>query len=82
MKSLSPVLASLANAFKIPLRPVQPASRLVGRNCNEALKTSAQFAARPFTSTSAMAKKAGGKQKTDTRVSKLSWIFFFDPLGS
>lgn len=88
MKSLSPVLASLANAFKIPLRPaaaaaVQPASKLIGRTCNEAagaLKTSGQVAARPFSSTSAMAKKGG--QKTDSRVSKLSLILFFFFLSS
>jgi hypothetical protein len=74
MKSLSPVLASLANAFRIPLRPT---SRLVGR---DALKVSSQVTAaatpaagvRPFSSTGTLAKRGGGRGKPDMRVSKLS----------
>lgn len=77
MKSLSPVLASLANAFKIPLRPLQSASR----PCSEALKVSSQFAARPFSSTTAFAAKKGGRPKNDSRVSKCHLVFFpFRPL--
>ncbi|KAK2767845.1 hypothetical protein FQN54_004006 [Arachnomyces sp. PD_36] len=78
MKSLSPVLASLANAFKIPLRPLQPASRLVGRHCNDALKVSSQLASRPFSSTSALAKR-GGRQKSDTRITLIRY-FLYHPL--
>ncbi|KAF7589878.1 hypothetical protein BBP40_003590, partial [Aspergillus hancockii] len=74
---LSPVLASLANVFKIPIS--QTSTRpSVTRACNDALLktyppgpiTSAiqAPAARPFSTTNALLKRKGGGPRGDRRV--------------
>ena len=79
MRPLSPVLASLANVFRIPISQT-PSRPAIGRICNDALVnkpvTSAVqgMAARSFSTTNALLKRSKGPGP-DKRVSMYT-IFF------
>ncbi|BDD56869.1 hypothetical protein MPDQ_003564 [Monascus purpureus] len=75
MRPLSPILASLANAFKIPVSsPSRPAIRLSNNVANEVTGRARQFSS----TTPVLAKKRGGKGG-DRRI-KLIRYFLYHPL--
>ncbi|RAL15556.1 mitochondrial 54S ribosomal protein mL40 [Aspergillus homomorphus CBS 101889] len=87
--TLSPILASLANVFRIPLsqtasRPAATAalSRFNGSS-NESSKKSTTAAAmsstRQFSTTSALSKRKGGYQRPDRRITMIRY-FLHHPL--
>lgn len=83
MRSLSPVLASLANVFKIPLSQA-PARPAISRLSNGFLirkptapvqptaSATAAIEARPFSTTSALLKRNKNAPRGDKRISKYS----------
>ncbi|KAF9889109.1 hypothetical protein FE257_007598 [Aspergillus nanangensis] len=86
MRPLSPVLASLANVFRIPISQT-PARPMINRICNETVKspttgpvTSAiQQSARPFSTTNALLKRKGGGPRGDRRITLIRY-FLWHPL--
>ncbi|KMU84984.1 hypothetical protein CIHG_02767 [Coccidioides immitis H538.4] len=79
-QQISPILASLANVFRIPLRPsVQP---LVNHTCREALaqdcyRSKVLQSSRSFTSSAPLEKK--GRAKADKRITLIRY-FLYHPL--
>ncbi|EAW09612.1 mitochondrial 54S ribosomal protein mL40 [Aspergillus clavatus NRRL 1] len=90
MRPLSPVLASLANVFRIPLSqiPSRPAlsrlspETLTSRPVLSALQHSpaaAPAASRPFSTTSALLKRKGNAPRGDRRITLIRY-FLWHPL--
>ncbi|KAA8646152.1 hypothetical protein EYZ11_001537 [Aspergillus tanneri] len=85
MRPLSPVLASLANVFRIPISQT-PSRPTIGRVCNKLLTenksiTSATqpMAARSFSTTNALLKRKGNGPRTDRRITLIRY-FLWHPL--
>ncbi|EER26504.1 hypothetical protein D8B26_003112 [Coccidioides posadasii str. Silveira] len=79
-QQISPILASLANVFRIPLRPSVQA--LVNHTCREALaqdcyRSKVLQSSRSFTSSAPLEKK--GRAKADKRITLIRY-FLYHPL--